>query len=123
WTAWAVFLFQHPKMDPHGGIRALIRLLVWVVPAFAFVLLVEGRPVLSRLGLRGGVLRGLGFGLAGFMVPVMFSLSSALFGSFRLAPPADLATWLNPILTAPFAEELVFRGLVFRLLRDRFNLL
>jgi membrane protease YdiL (CAAX protease family) len=36
--------------------------------------------------------------------------------------PTAAAVWLNPILTAPFAEELLFRGMVFRWLRDRLGL-
>ena len=30
-----------------------------------------------------------------------------------------MAAWLNPILTAPLAEEILFRGLVFRFLSER----
>jgi hypothetical protein len=48
WSAWAIFLFHHPGMDPTGGIRALVRLLIWVVPVLAFVSLVEKEPVLPK---------------------------------------------------------------------------
>jgi membrane protease YdiL (CAAX protease family) len=37
----------------------------------------------------------------------------------HFAIPKDLATWLNAILSAPVAEEVLFRGLVFRVLLER----
>jgi membrane protease YdiL (CAAX protease family) len=120
-AAWAIFLARLPGVDPNGGIRALVRLAIWVAPVLTFVFLVEGRPVLRRLGLSQNVGKGLGIGLVGFCVPLLFTALRVGFRSF--GPPADVGTWLNPILTAPLAEELVFRGLVFRMLRDRFNLI
>jgi hypothetical protein len=40
----------------------------------------------------------------------------------RFAIPVDVATWLSPIVSAPIAEEVLFRGLVFRLLLERVTL-
>ena len=51
------------------------------------------------------------------------SLTAAQRGFvLHLRLPRDTATWLNPVITAPLAEELLFRGLVFRILRERFGL-
>src|SRR5262249_55507808 len=36
--------------------------------------------------------------------------------------PHDWATWLNPVLTAPLAEEVLFRGTVFQGLAERMSL-
>jgi membrane protease YdiL (CAAX protease family) len=120
WSAWAIFLAHHPDLDPHGGLRALVRLAIWVVPVFAFVTFVEGGPVLGRLDLSRNVGRGLAVGLLGFCIPLLFTIVRGGFRGF--SPPTVAASWLNPILTAPLAEELLFRGLVFRILRDDFNL-
>ncbi len=35
--------------------------------------------------------------------------------------PTNIATWIGPIITAPIAEEIVFRGLVFRRLREQWG--
>ena len=37
----------------------------------------------------------------------------------RFACPTTAAAWLNPLLTAPLAEDVLFRGLVFRVLSER----
>lgn len=122
WTAWALFLARHPGIDHSGSLRAAVRLLVWVVPALGFVRWVEGPFVLSRVGLLRRPGFGLAIGLTGSILPIGLAL---LRTGFRptVTPPTDLATWLNPILTAPLAEELLFRGLVFRVLCERFRLL
>src|SRR5262249_33967200 len=121
WTLWAWLLARYPGMDPSGVIRAAVRLLIWVVPALLFVRLVEGGCVLLRLGLCDKSCRGLVIGLGGFAVLLLATVLRQRSGRFSFAVPTELAIWLNPILTAPLAEELVFRGLAFRVLRDRFN--
>jgi membrane protease YdiL (CAAX protease family) len=40
----------------------------------------------------------------------------------HFALPTDPATWLNAIISAPIAEEVLFRGLVFRVLLERLTL-
>jgi membrane protease YdiL (CAAX protease family) len=71
--------------------------------------------------LQSGLRPGIALGLAGFAV--LFVLTAAKYQTalLHLRLPRDLAIWLNPIITAPLAEELVFRGVVFRILRDRFG--
>jgi membrane protease YdiL (CAAX protease family) len=122
WTAWAFLLTQHPALND-GVVRAVVRLLLWVVPALLFVRFAEGPqpPVLERLGLRHGAGRGMLIGLAGFLALML--LAAAQYGSalLHVRLPTDSATWLNPVLTAPLAEELVFRGVVFRVMREQFG--
>src|SRR5262245_21053595 len=102
WISWALLLVRHPTLNQDGILRAVIRLLIWVAPACAFVRWVEGPPLLVRLGLRDGIWRGILIGLVGFL-PVAALIvveHGPSIQNFRL--PANAAAWLNPILSAPF---------------------
>ncbi len=121
WTLWAFLLVRYPVLSGGGLLRAAVRVCIWIVPVLLFVRIVEGPPVLERLGLRGGVRRGIAIGLAGFGVLLLLAAARRGFAAPHVRLPTDMATWLNPVLTAPLAEELVFRGLGFRGLRERFG--
>jgi len=49
---------------------------------------------------------------------LLFLISAIRYRSqvFHFTLPRDAATWLNPILTAPVAEEILFRGVVLKVL-------
>ena len=122
WTLWALSLVRYPDLNHWGSLRLLVRVAVWIGPTFLFVRLVEGPPVLRRLGLTENWKKGVLFGCLGFLAlaAVIAVRQHSRFSHFAL--PADPATWLNAILSAPLAEELLFRGLVFRLLLERLTL-
>lgn len=121
WTAWVFLLVQYPDLNQGGILRAAVRLLIWIVPVFLFVRLVEEPPVLDQLGLRRAARQGFSIGLAGFGAVLLLTAAQHGF-ILHLRFPRDTATWLNPIGTAPLAEELLFRGLVFSILRERFGM-
>ena len=118
WTLWALLLVRYPALNEGGILRAVVRVAVWIVPTCLFVRFVEGPPVPGRLGLMLNRSKGVLFGLLGFLA------LAAVIGVQRhsrlshFALPTDPAAWLNPILLAPIAEEVLFRGLVFRLLLE-----
>ena len=122
WTCWALLLVWYPALNQGGVLRAVVRVAVWIVPACLFVHFVEGPPVLERLGFEKNRGKGVVFGLLGFL------LLAAVVGVqhhsrlSHFAVPTDPATWLNAILSAPLAEEVLFRGLVFRVLLERLAL-
>ncbi len=121
WTLWADLLVRYPSLTQGGLLRAAVRLLLWVVPSWVFVWSTEKEPVLDALALRQRKLVGLLWGAAGF--GLLFAANAIRYGSrvVALKIPADAATWLNPITTAPLAEEILFRGVVLRLLLSRLN--
>ncbi|MEO6034852.1 MAG: CPBP family intramembrane glutamic endopeptidase [Verrucomicrobiota bacterium] len=121
WSAWAFLLVQHPELNQGGVLRAAVRLLVWTAPVFLYTRMFES-SVLENLGLRCGVIKGVAIGLVGFVVVLLLTVAQRRF-VIQLTLPRDAATWLNPIFTAPLAEELLFRGLVFRILRGHFGVL
>jgi len=120
WTLWAALLVQFPGRLDADWLRAGVRLLVWVVSTFAFVRWVEGPPVLARLGFLPQARRGivLGLTISVVLAPSLNMVTHALVMP-RFVFPTSTATWLNPLLTAPLAEEILFRGLVFRFLSER----
>jgi membrane protease YdiL (CAAX protease family) len=120
WTAWAFLLTRHPALND-GVVRAAVRLALWVLPAVLWVRFTEGPPVWERLGLRQHVRRGILTGLTGFAGLALLTLVQRQGTALHPQLPADAATWLNSILTAPFAEEVLFRGVVFRVLRQLAN--
>jgi len=119
WTLWALLLVRYPALNQGGVLRAVIRVAVWIVPTCLFIRFVEGPPVLGRLGLKMNLRKGVLFGFLGFLV--LAAVVSLQHGSrlSRFTIPKDSATWLNAIVSAPIAEEILFRGLVFRVLLER----
>jgi uncharacterized protein len=120
WFCWAVLLVQFPARFDADVWRTTVRILVWVAPVFLFVRFIEGPPVLDRLGLRAGAAEGI---VTGLVVSVMLAPALSIVRHRFVLPhfvfPTGTWTWLSTILLAPFAEELMFRGLVYRFLRDR----
>lgn len=114
-AAWAAFR-QFGDVISDDWSEALVKLAFWVVPC-AIALRVWGartyRDVGVELGLTGSVLRGLGFALAASL-PMLIALS--LSGSVRLVPVSILA---GAVVVGPFAEEVLFRGWLFRQLSRR----
>jgi membrane protease YdiL (CAAX protease family) len=118
WTSWALLLVRNPELNRLALLRAAVRLGLWVASALIFVRTVEGPPVLERLCFSPNLRTGWSIGAMGMAIVLVLFLAGHRFGSLRLRPP-DAAAWLNPILTAPLAEEIVFRGVVFRILLER----
>ena len=120
WTIWAAFLVRFPEALGGDGLRAGVRLLVWVGSAWVFVRIVEGPPVLAHLGFLHQARKGL---ICGLLVSVvlapLLNIAKHGFAIPHFVCPTTMAAWLNPILTAPLAEEILFRGVVFRFLSKR----
>jgi membrane protease YdiL (CAAX protease family) len=116
WTGWAWMLAAIPSLSHTSPlIRVGVRVALWIGPAVVYTRRVERRSLADALGLRNRALRGVVWGLA---VGAVLAVTSALIygrvlgrtGTF----PLDWNTWLNPILSAPLAEEILFRGILFR---------
>jgi membrane protease YdiL (CAAX protease family) len=120
WTLWVLLLVQFPETLANDWLRAAVRLLVWVVPAWLFVRRTEGQGVLGHLGLRpqGRCEIALGLLVAAILAPAL-NLAHHGFSPPQFVFPTGVNVWLNVLLTAPLAEEIVFRGLVFRIVSER----
>jgi membrane protease YdiL (CAAX protease family) len=93
-------------------IEATAKLLLWgavILPIGVWLARRRDVSLLEAFGLRGGALKGAGFGLAA-TIPMFCALFFLPLRGFQL----DLA--LGSGIIGPFAEELLFRGFLFGLL-------
>jgi len=115
WTSWAYLLFHYPAELDWGILKALVRLLVWVLSVFLYVRLVLHREPFQYLGLIQNVRKGLIYGLiASVLYPGLIAAYRMLFEEAKFQVPEKWNSWLNPILSAPLAEEILFRGFVLQ---------
>lgn len=120
WTLWCALLV-HPwaSLDTTAPVGALCRMAariaVWVGLVFAYGRRVEGKSDLGLIPFDGRA------ALAGLLASLLWLVPGtalALQHGAHLRPPASLLSWISTALSAPFAEELLFRGLVLRVLAE-----
>jgi len=119
WIVWVVILIHYPRPLEHWTIHAAARLLVWLGSAAAYIRIVERRGVFSYLRLRDRAGKGILWGIVASILlvgPVIFYRLYFARAPFHLPP--GVFTWINPVLTAPVAEEVVFRGIIFQKLDE-----
>lgn len=85
-----------------------------VVPAVVYIRVVLREPPVKYVRLDAHLWRGLAYGAAAGLLPAGQLIYRALHaGKFPVIPhSADL--WLNAIIAAPVAQEILIRGLLFR---------
>jgi membrane protease YdiL (CAAX protease family) len=101
--------------------RAMIRMAILLVPAVAWLARFGHGPWPDRLGLTQNCCRGL---MDGVVVSLLWLVPKLIMvrGTGRSFAAAEIppAVWLNAVLGSPFAEELLYRQIVFRTLSERF---
>lgn len=101
--------------SPDGLSRAAIRIGVLLIPSLIFLGNCEIGPWMNRLGLsshhRQGILIGLVASLFWLLPLLIFRCGS---NQGTLNTDLSIGTWLNFILGSPFAEELLYRQIVYR---------
>lgn len=119
WIVWVLILIRYPRPLEHWAIHAAARLLVWVGSAAAYIRIVERQGFLSYLRLKDRAGKGILWGVVASILFIGPEIVYRLYfarASFHL--PRDVFTWMNPVLTAPVAEEVVFRGIIFQKLDE-----
>ncbi|MCA9096384.1 MAG: CPBP family intramembrane metalloprotease [Planctomycetaceae bacterium] len=98
-----------------GLTRASVRIGVVLFPSLIYLGIREHGPWLDRLGLssrhRRGILIGLAVSLI-WLLPLLIYRWGSNQGT--LNTHLTIGTWLNFILGSPFAEELLYRRIVYR---------
>ena len=125
WTAWVLLGYPHVRTLgeqtlAYALINIGVRLVIWVVPVFAYLRYVDRVDPIAYLKLRQhwrrGVLIALIFSL------LNFGLTSLQHGLPHLRSAA--ITWnsiLSTSLLIGFVEEIPYRGFVFQKLHERFS--
>src|SRR5262245_57704494 len=96
-------------------IEGLLKGLVWVIPSVLVLIAVRKlslHEAWRELGLESSAVRGYGFGLLATM-PMVLALP------FGAAYSIDPAVLVGTVLLGPFAEEVLFRGFLFKQLLTR----
>ena len=116
WTLWAILLTRYPSLD-RWPVRLGIRIAVW--GGVAVLYLVADKNWIRDIRLtRGAVLWGLA---ASSFCIARLVWRCAQKDSIPLMP--DNGTIANAIIAGPILEELLFRGIVFRELVAKLNVL
>lgn len=124
---WALFigassLLPESATALDGLNRAAIRVGVVLIPSLIYLRNIERGPWLDRLGLsshhRQGILIGLAASLI-WLLPLLIYRWGSNQGA--LHTHLSIGTWLNFILGSPFAEELLYRRIVYRELARTFS--
>lgn len=109
--------------DPHGWPRAVVRSAVLLLPALMYLARFEHGAWAVRLGLQPNCRRGL---IVGGAVALLWFAPQAIIRWTSGAAGCDAVltagVWLNAIVGSPFAEELLYRQIVFRRLSERLPL-
>lgn len=125
WTAWVVF--GYPRLRTLGEhtllyafLNMLVRVLLWVLPVFAYLRYVNGVSPCSYLKLTTNWRRGV-------LVALLFSaLNFALLAVQHGRPPfrSEAVTWnsiLSTSLLIGFVEEIPYRGFMLQKLNEWFS--
>lgn len=114
WAAWVMLILAYPALN-RQGMRLVVRQAILLAPAIWYVWRVERRPALKTLRVRSGFRVGLAWGLAASLVlPGLSILARAVSTGLRPRIPHDPAALLGTVVLTPLAEEVFFRGVVFR---------
>ena len=113
----------HPAIaDPENLLRALVRISVVLIPSLVYVTYAYPDNKLKFLGL---INNKSGF-VWGIVIAALLFLSSYLYFiyylDFEYRLPTGLARWGNWIIISPFAEEILFRVVLFQELKKTFTL-
>ena len=94
-------------------LSGLMKTIIWIIPVFVLVRLMEKQPVLSFLGLQGGVRKGLkwAFVIIGIMGAYFYLVNIVMMGK-DIHVSLSLHTLLNTVILAGLLEEIVFRGYI-----------
>ncbi|MBP1970512.1 membrane protease YdiL (CAAX protease family) [Virgibacillus natechei] len=107
---------------PRALLSAIIKIIIWLIPVFLLVIMVEQRNPFSYLGLRHNLGKGLKW--AGW-TSLAFLLYFVILNLVVLKKEIDFNIgfneWLNTILLVGIIEEIVFRGFLLRKFIEYFN--
>lgn len=126
-SGWAFFiglssLLPEWATSLDGLTRAVIRIGIVLIPSLIYLRSCERASWLDRLGLtshnRKGILIGLVASLL-WLLPLLIYRWGSNQGT--LNTHLSIGTWLNFILGSPFAEELLYRQIVYRELAQKIS--
>lgn len=102
-------------------LRAVARIMIVLLPAIIFVHWIERRNFVVAVGLTARPAFGSLLGLLAFTLYPGTLFVYRLWRGAAVVFPTDAALWLNFVIGSPFAEEVFYRGVVYRVLRTEYG--
>jgi membrane protease YdiL (CAAX protease family) len=120
WTLWVILIVINPNVFGNDALRAVVRVSIVLFPSLIYVRRVTSTPIADYLLMRQNVWRGLITGLAaGIVIVVIVFVQSQPIKTLQF--PTTFSSWFNFILGSPFAEEVLYRGVVLQYFGRRFG--
>ena len=121
WYSWVIVMWKIPSLNEVDSLlRAFIRIGALLIPALIYSWKAYGSEMWTFLGFRNvksGFIWGGSFSL--FLILINVLLPMKLGYTFII--PTTLTIWINHIIGSPFAEEILFRSVVFQELSRKTN--
>ena len=118
WTLWCVVMSLYPPISgAENLLRAIVRIVVILIPALIYIRAYYPDNPLEFLGLKrhkAGILWGLLASTFMFLISYSYMI---LYLQLDYKVPEGLVVWGSWIIVSPLAEELLFRVILFQELK------
>tara|TARA_B100000959_G_C14934449_1_gene605124 strand:- start:646 stop:1305 length:660 start_codon:yes stop_codon:yes gene_type:complete len=128
WIGYVLILLAVPDVFngdtlSKGSLRLAIRLVLWTIPVVYYARATEQQSYWSFIELKTNWKRGFIGGMILLSIVLILNvlqmqITGATYSGLK---SISAATWLNPIVGAPFVEEVLFRGMVFKVLDEHIS--
>lgn len=123
WSARELWLVQYINLMPPvpaAVTSAVVKIVIWIIPVFCLIKVVEKRNPSSYLGLTHHVDKGLKWaGWFTLALAVCFLMANVLILGNSIKLDLEFDEWLNTIIIVGISEEIVFRGFILNKLLER----
>jgi membrane protease YdiL (CAAX protease family) len=120
WTIYVLLIAAVPDIFGNEVVRAVARVLIVLIPALVYIRRVARESIPDFLWMRQNVRRGVLIGIvAGIFLTVYLIITALPIKSGQF--PTAFSSWFNFIIGSPFAEEVLYRGVVLRHFATRFG--
>ena len=119
----APYLTERLSENIFGLTNFFIKFMVWIIPVIMYLTFVEQVNIFSYLKLNENIKKGIiGALIVSFIFLVYNFLEVKLMGNLQIDLSLSLSSWLNMVIMAGLAEEIVFRGFLFRKFGDKIGI-
>ena len=115
----ASYLIESLSKNIFAFINFSVKFAIWIIPVVFYLMFVDQVNIFSHLKLNKNIKIGIKGALIVSIIFLVYNiLEIILMGDIKVDLNLSLSDWLNTVIMAGFAEELVFRGFILRKLWD-----
>lgn len=124
WIAWCFVMEAYPELsNKENGVRTLVRISSVLIPALVYTLRTYPHDTLLYLGLKNSKAGLIWGGSASLLLFLLSYFDFFIVNNFDYRVPSGFSIWSNWIIVSPFAEEILFRAVVFQELKKRLTII